>query len=202
MLCIKDPGTPTQRFKARFILQGHHDAYRHKLANDSPMLMRMMMRVIVSLAATFFNCLLWTRDVEQAYMQPKPLKRDVFTMSPPEAKLSPGQVLKLVLPHYVLVESSTCFFETYYPVFTSKLNMRSAPYDPCFLYRTDNSTLTGLAGLATDDSISTGTLAYRKMEKEATSDFVTRSNDTQPLRFLFFLSHTSTTSSNFLKTNT
>lgn len=55
VICIKDPGTDIQRFKARWILQGHHDRYRYKIANNSPMLMRMMFRVTISLAATLFD---------------------------------------------------------------------------------------------------------------------------------------------------
>lgn len=39
VLCIKDPGTKSERFKARWILLGHKDKFRHKLANDSPILM-------------------------------------------------------------------------------------------------------------------------------------------------------------------
>lgn len=73
VLCIKDSGTDMQRFKARWILQGHHDCYRYKIANDTPMLMRMMFCVTISLATTLFDRTLWTQDVEQAYMQSKPL---------------------------------------------------------------------------------------------------------------------------------
>lgn len=28
--CIKDPGNKEQRFKANWILRGHHDRFRHK----------------------------------------------------------------------------------------------------------------------------------------------------------------------------
>lgn len=55
VLRSKDPGTDAERFKALWILQGYHDRYRYNMANDYLMLMRMMMRVIVSFAATFFN---------------------------------------------------------------------------------------------------------------------------------------------------
>ena len=117
VLTIKEPGTPNPVYKARWILQGHQDHFRHSIANDSPMLMRLTFRVILSLAVVFFNCTLWTRDVEQAYMQSKPLQRDVFTKPPPEANLSENMVLKIELPHYGLVEASFCFFDTYYPVY-------------------------------------------------------------------------------------
>lgn len=120
-------------------------------------------------------------------MQAPPLQRDVFTLPPPEAKLPRDHVLKIKIPHYGLVESSSCFFDAYYPVFANKLGMSSAPFDPCFLFRTDENTVTGIAGLVTDDSLNIGTPAYRNFEQKATSAFVTRSTDTFPLRFLGFL---------------
>lgn len=186
VLCIKDPGTPDQRFKARWILQGHQDKQRHNIANDSPMLMRMSFRIILSLAATLFDCNVWTRDVEQAYMQSKPLERDVFTEPPREAKLPKDKVLKVRLPHYGLVESSSCFFDSYYPIFVDRLRMTPCAFDPCFLYQ-KNGKLHGITGLATDDSINTGNVEYQTNENDATKHFITKRCETFPLRFLGYL---------------
>lgn len=133
VLTIKEPGSNKPTYKARWVLQGHHDRYRHSIANDSPMLMRLTFRIIIALAVIMFNGNLWTRDVEQAYMQSNPLGRDVFTEPPGEANLSKNMVLKIKLLHYGLVEASTCFFDTYYPVFKEKLKMTPCPFDPCFL---------------------------------------------------------------------
>lgn len=99
----------SERFRARWILLGHRDKYRHKIANDSPKLMRIMYRAILAVATTFFKNSIWTRDVEKACMQSGKLKRNVFTTAPPEAKLGPDIYLKIELPHYGLVESSSCF---------------------------------------------------------------------------------------------
>ena len=183
VLTIKEPGTSNPVYKALWILQGHQDRFRHSIANDSTMLMRLTFRVILSLAVVFFNCTLWTRDVEQAYMQSKPLQRDVFTKPPPEANLLENMVLKIELPHYGLVEASSCFFDTYYPVFIEKLRMNCAAIDPCFLYKTINKRLTEITGLASDDSINTGR-SYQTDEEKATSDFITRKKDDKNLRFL------------------
>lgn len=56
VVSIKNPGTDAEKFKARWILQGHYDKYRHRIANDSSVLMRMIYRVILSLSATLFQC--------------------------------------------------------------------------------------------------------------------------------------------------
>lgn len=184
VLTIKNPGTDVEKFKARWILQGHHDQYRNRIANDSPVLMRMMYKVIISISTTLFQCTLWTRDVEQAYMQSKPLNRDVYTVPPREANLSLDKLLKITLPHYGLVESSSCFFEAYYPVFTETLLMRSAAFDPCFLFHVRDNSLNGISGLATDDSLNTGNQQYQQDEREATKKFVTHTKESFPIRFL------------------
>lgn len=186
VLTIKNPGSSEPIYKARWILQGHQDRYRYSIANDSPMLMRLMFRVVLSIAAIYFKCHLWTRDVEQAYMQSKPLERDVFTEPPPEAQLSSDKVLKIRLPHYGLVEASSCFFDTYYPVFTQKLGMICSAIDPCFLYKTMKGKIHGVTGLASDDSINTGNSEYQQKESEATNNFITRKNAQTTLRFLGF----------------
>lgn len=54
-------------------------------------MMKMIYRLILAMASTFFYSSIWTRDVEQAYMQSEKLKRDVFTTPPPEAKIGPGK---------------------------------------------------------------------------------------------------------------
>lgn len=60
------------------------------------------------------------------------------------------KILNIALPHHDLVESSSCFFEAYYPVFTDNLPMRSAASDQCFPFQVCNNKLNGIAGAATD----------------------------------------------------
>lgn len=141
ILSIKDPNTQFERLKARWILLGHTASIRREIANNSPMLMRLTFRMIISFSVIFFTLALWHRDVEQAYVQTTRLTRHVFTEALPEANLPAHQLLKVVLSHYGLLESSSCFIDTYYPVFTEMLKMMSAFFDPCFLYQKidDNS---------------------------------------------------------------
>lgn len=97
VLCIKDPGTITERYKAICILMGHTDKLRREISKNSPILMRMSFSTIISFAVLFFSLLIWTRNVEQAYMQAKALMRDVFTEAPPEAELPDTNLLKFIL---------------------------------------------------------------------------------------------------------
>ena len=110
----------------------------------------------------------------------------MYTEPPPEANLPQHQVLKIELPHYGLVESSSCFFDTYYPAFTEKLKMMCSPFDPCFLFRKIEGNLKGVTGLASDDSINTGSSEYQRDEDKATKDCITHKNEVAQLRFLGF----------------
>lgn len=65
--------------------------------------MRMSFRVIVSFSVLLFGLLLWTRNVEQAYMQSKILCVICFTEPPPEADLTMKYIIKIVFPHYGLM---------------------------------------------------------------------------------------------------
>lgn len=113
-------------------------------------------------------------------------ERDVFTEPPPEAKLSPDKVLKIRLPHYGLFEASSCFFDTYYHVFTEKLGIVCSAIDPCLRFRVRDHHIHGIAGLARDASINTGNSEYQQDESEATSPFITRKTSAPTLRFLGF----------------
>lgn len=62
--------------------------------------------------------------------------------------------------------------------------MHFARFDTCFLPRTIENQLTGIAGSATNDSINTGTAEYCEAEVEATRDFVSSTKSDLPLRFL------------------
>lgn len=120
-------------------------------------------------------------------MQLKPLERDVYTDPPREAKLPNDKVLEIVLPHYGLVESSSCFFNTYFVVFFDVLRMSPRALYPFNLYQADNSKLCGIIGLSTDDSINTVNAEYQSSKDEATNSFITNKKYAFLLRFLGYL---------------
>lgn len=120
-------------------------------------------------------------------MQLKPLKRFVFTAVPKEANLPGNVVLEVILPHYGLVKSSSCFFESYHSVFTNKLKIRFAPLDPCFLFQTETNGVSFVVRLATDDSINKSNEAYKNCEAEATLSFINIKKTSFLMRFLGYI---------------
>lgn len=55
--------------------------------------------------------------------------------------------------------------------------MKECAIDPCFLYSINDSNLTGLAGLSTDDSINTGSNTYQIFNESAKKSFTIKGND-------------------------
>lgn len=114
-LAIKDLGTAFEKLKARWIVQGHQDKQKQNISNNAPALMRFSLLLAVEISVIYFDCALFTRDIEQAHIQSKPLSRPVYTYAPPQANLPDGYLLRINLPHCGLVESASCWFDTYYP---------------------------------------------------------------------------------------
>lgn len=94
--------------------------------------MRMSRGIIVSLTVTYFLCEIWLRVVEQAFLQSKPLPRNVFAEAPCKVKLSKDKVLEFVLPHLGFDESSSCFFDKCYPVLVDLSQIVPCLFDPYF----------------------------------------------------------------------
>lgn len=185
VLCIKNPSTESKRFKAQWTLLRHEDKFRHEIASDSPMLMRMIYRITVYISVAFIKPELWLRYAEQAFMQSKPLKSLVFTAAPRDANLPDNRVLQVLPPHISFVEFSSFFSEANHPVFTDKLKMRSAFFDRYFLFRGDINDLSGVVGLTSEDSINTSNVAYKKGEAAETSLFITNKKMNFPTRILW-----------------
>lgn len=104
-IAIKEPDTANPAYKARCILLVHQDLFWHSIAYDSPMLMHMILRVILSISVALFNLTLWNRDVGQVYIQSNPLQLDMFTEPSSEENLASDTVLKVKLTHYGLIEA-------------------------------------------------------------------------------------------------
>ena len=61
--------------------------------------------------------------------------------------------------------------------------MKIAPLDSYFLFKMENKNLTGITGLATNDSISTSFIKFESDEEQTNIRFKTRKN--KSLRFVF-----------------
>ena len=86
IMAIKNPDTELERYKARFVVQGHRDKEKDILIHTSKTVKYRSKRLMCAIAAILgFN--IWNQDVTQAYIQGHPVTRDVYVKPAPEFNL-------------------------------------------------------------------------------------------------------------------
>lgn len=79
MLAVKNVGSPNEKTKARYILEGHRDKDKPYMVHDTAMLRVSSVRTILSVAAVK-GFRIFPHDVNQAYLQSKDnLIRQIFS---------------------------------------------------------------------------------------------------------------------------
>lgn len=184
ILVIKDPGIKIKRQKARWIQLGYNDILRHKIANNSLMLMRLTYCIVVSFAVIFFVLVFLDLQCwKNLHASNWTYQRHIYiTTSWNEPLLH--QIRKVARHNYGLVESNSCFIDTYHPNFTEKLKQLTVFFDHCIQYRKLNGILTGITRLALDDFINAWLSEYQQTEELHSKSFITRKTATFPFRFL------------------
>jgi hypothetical protein len=157
------------RYKARLVVQGHLDAEKEFIVPEAPTLSHLSLRLIFSISVQN-EWPLWTKDVTMAYLQSSsPLSRTVYISSPRSPtfvrETLHGHVIRVSKPLYGLVDSGLYWFNTYYQEFHG-IRMEPPVLDECLMYRTGSASqkLDGLAGIQVDDTLMSGTMAFRTDE--------------------------------------
>jgi hypothetical protein len=167
---IKNPGTEKAFEKSRLVVQAYNDKGKDAILTQSPTVQRASQRVVLALAMTLKDnknnpLSLYLRDISQAYVQSRtPLIRDIFARPPPELGLDKGTILKIVRPLYGVPEAGNHWFGTYHRYHREQLQMRQSTYDPCLLYRNEDSL--GVIGLQTDDTLLLADETFARIEEE------------------------------------
>lgn len=120
-------------------------------------------------------------------MQLKKPTRSVFTEAPREAKFIKDSVVQLILPHYGLVESSSCLFDSRYPVFVKLQKMLLCAFEPCSHFKTDHCNLCAYTGPATNNFMNTGSDEYQFNKEQASKEFITKKKNVFSLGLLGFI---------------
>ena len=159
-----------QQPKARLVARGFEDRDIHQIETSSHTCAKANFRLALALSCTFG----WTPhhiDIKTAFLQGKPLEREVYLRPPKEYYGGkPGKLWKMKKAVYGLGDAPKSWFESV----TSQLKSTGAkwsPTDPAFLWWTHpDGTLRGLMCLHVDDIYWVGDKSFDKGVVQALRD--------------------------------
>jgi len=135
---IKGKTTDAPYEKSRLVIQGYGDEEKQHILTQSPTIQRASQRLILALAPTLLRqgCVLWLRDITQAYVQSQSeLARVVLARLPVQIRSNypANMVMRVIKPLYGIAEAGTHWWATYHSHHLKKLQMVTSTYDPCLL---------------------------------------------------------------------
>ena len=183
ILAIKNPNTPTERYKARFIVQGHKDREKEFLIHTSKTIRYKNIRLILTISAAM-NFEVWSQDVTQAYIQGENLSRTVYVRPTPDFELPENSLLKLLKPLYGLSESGDAWFQRYNGYLTKNLKLEQTDGDmSCYYKREEEEELQGLLGVYVDDTLAAGSEKFKKLTDNIEKHFESKPREYLPFQF-------------------
>jgi hypothetical protein len=123
-------------------VQAYNNQEKDLVLTQSPTIQRVSQRVILCIAAIKPEAKLLLRDISQAYVQSTTTLNREFYVRPPaklSAQLGTHNILRVVKPLYGVPEAGNHWFKTYHSHYVKSLGIDQSTYDPCLLYRNNNS---------------------------------------------------------------
>lgn len=153
-MAIKDVGTDEERYKSRFVVQGHRDKDKPSLVHSSSNLRQDSTRVILAISS-MMKFPIWTQDVSQAYLLGSNGQMRDFYIRDKENKyqLKDDELLKFVRPLYGLSDSGDRWFHVYREHHLQDLGMVNTIGDISFYWKKVDGKLCGLSGAYVDDTL-------------------------------------------------
>lgn len=129
VLCIKNIGSKSEVYKARYVVQGQRDKEKNWQVHPSTNLRQSSVRLTMSLEAVF-EFRIWSYDVTQAYLQADDkLQRLVYIKPTNEFGLKGGQLLQLVQTLYGLSDVGDYWDSTMANHLRKEIGMQQASLD-------------------------------------------------------------------------
>ena len=143
------------KIKARFVIKGFQE---HDVQADSLMASQVTLKLICSLSANE-NWRIEGSDVSSAFLQSKPMEREVF-VDPPREQKREGFIWRLIKPAYGLNDASRYWYETLNGTLID-LGMTQSHRDSCLFYYKPENNLEGLILIHVDDILSSGSQMFK-----------------------------------------
>lgn len=174
-ISIKNPETEPEKYKARFVAQGHLDPEKPFMFHDTPILRAASIRTVRSVASNLAVCI-FLDDVDQAYRQSKEKLTRSIAIKPHADDIDiigihADEVLKLKNPFYVLCDAGDYWERTISNHIKNRMGMIATLTDPSLYMKFDKGQLVGILGMCVDNSIITGTKDIDKFSKSHFREF-------------------------------
>ena len=164
---IKQPNTPAEKAKSRFVAQGFGDKEKPFIVHNLSTLRQSSTKLIVSTSAVL-GWRLFSHDVNQAYLQSKDaMTRDLYVrVRPKDAKyfkLQDGELLKLLKPLYGVADSGDYWDATFATHVKEDLGMSPMTGDPALFIKQDKDNIDGILGAYVDDTCMGGNETFQNL---------------------------------------
>ena len=187
VLSIKDHGTPQEKLKARYVVQGHTDADKNVLVHNTTTLRQASVRLVVSIAA-ILGYRLWSQDITQAYLQSDDtLVRPVYIRPNKHDRryfnLADDEILLLLKPLYGLSDAGDYWYATLSSHLTNELDMVNCTGDLSLFFRRDGDSLSGVTGVYVDDQIHAGSPKFEEESRLTEQRFQSKPREYDNFKF-------------------
>jgi len=164
---IKQPNTPAEKAKSRFVGQGCSDKEKPFIVHNLSTLRQSSTKVIVSTSAVL-GWRLFSHDVNQAYLQSMDaMTRDLYIrVRPKDAKyfeLEDGDLLRLLKPLYGVADSGDYWDVTFATHVKEDLGMSPLTGDPALFIKRDEDNVDGMLGAYVDDTCMGGNEKFQNL---------------------------------------
>lgn len=145
-----------KRLKAHLCPHGNHDNEKDSIRKDSATAQFDVIRLLCSIAA-FLRFRLGCLDIQGAYLQSGPIRRDIYVRPPPELRTRKGILWKLTKLPYGITEAGRQWARVFEQWLTEKVDFKRVIGVPqMFVKRYDNGHISLILAKVTDDLLIAG----------------------------------------------
>ena len=168
------------RTKARLVVRGFQETEEHR--SDSPTLSKESLKILMSIAANE-GFEIQSLDVKNAFLQGKPIEREVFVEPPADYK-KPGKIWRLKKNVYGTDDGTRSFYLSM-DESLKKLNCKQITGDNAlYAFHGENNRLHGVLGMHVDDLWTAGTDEFKeKVVKPLKEKYEFGKEETRNFRF-------------------
>jgi hypothetical protein len=168
VFAIKTKEDGSKRYKARLVARGFEDDEKGTVTRDSPTASTSLQRLVLK-ALVERQWIPTSWDFETAFLQGKPIARDVY-IAAPEGHSPPGTCWRLRKPVYGLVSAPKTWFDRLREVVQEHGFDADLSDEAIFRLRNNKGILVGILAIHVDDTIGGGTSEFHDVMDTVSED--------------------------------